>query len=92
MENSGKTAVDTSFRNMSMASLTALRLSALQAIEAVVGEGQSYSLNGRQVTHAGLEKYVRILANCDAAIAFKNSVDAQHGSGSISRYADFSHQ
>lgn len=83
-------AIDTSFRNMSVESLTAMRLSAIKGIESIAGEGQAYSINGRQTTHAGIEKWVRILSNCDAALAFKSSVDAPFGNGFVSRFSDFS--
>jgi hypothetical protein len=89
MESTG-TSIDTSYRMMSVEELTALKLSALQAIQAIAGTGQSHSLNGRQTTHASLAEWRRTLTNVCAALEWKGSVDAAYGAGSASRYDDYS--
>lgn len=70
--------------------LSALKSSCLQQIKAIEGAGQSHSMNGRNVSMAGLDGLYDKLANISAAISWKA---AQAGTGNLgyaSTYTDFS--
>lgn len=83
------TAVDTSYRNMSVETLTALRLSFLTQIKAVEGSGQSHSGNGRQTNLVDMDKLTAGLTNVEAALEWKRTAANNGNKGFASRFASF---
>lgn len=74
---------------MSLATLTALRLSILTQLKAVEGTGQSHSASARQTTMADFEKLTNRLADIEAAIEWKGNPANAGNNGFASRFADF---
>lgn len=81
------TAVDTSYRAWSIATLEAVKLSTLTQMKAVEGMGQSHSANGRQTALADLSKLVATLNNIENALAWKRNCEGNNGFAS--RIANF---
>lgn len=84
-----QTAVDTSYRSMSVATLEALRLSVLTQLKAVEGVGQSHSANGRQTTLVSLEKLNALLVNYESALEWKRNPANAGNNGYARRFASF---
>jgi len=81
--------VETSYRNMSVATLEALRLSILTQLKAVEGVGQSHSTNGRQTVLTDFDKLTLKLASIESALTWKANAANAGNNGYASRYANF---
>lgn len=84
-----KIAVDTSYRNWSLATLNAVRLSVITQLAAIGGTGQSHSANGRQTTLTSFDTLTQTLTNIESAIAWKSNPANAGNNGFASRFASF---
>lgn len=83
------TLVDTSYRNLSLATLQALRLSMITQLGAVQGTGQAHSANGRQTTLSDFDTLTQKLVSIDSAIEWKGNPANAGNNGYASRYSSF---
>lgn len=77
---------------MSVATLTALRLSVLTQLKNVEGVGQAHSANGRQTTLPDIEKLNRQLMNYESAIEWKSNLANRGNNGYARRFASFNNR
>lgn len=85
-----ETKVDTSYRNWSVDTLNALRLSVLTQLKAVEAVGQTHTANGRATTLTDFDKLVQKLTNIESALTWKANAANRGNNGYASRYSSFS--
>lgn len=84
-----KTAPDTSYRDMPLTDLQALRTSILVQLKAIEGVGQNHSVSGRNTSLADFEKLSDRLVSVNSAIAWKANAANRGNNGYASRYISF---